>query len=66
MDISQIEPLCLRIAADIRASYTLAYTPPRPDQHTTPRKIKVAVSTPNGGKLAIRNRTSYVLLEPAR
>jgi len=66
MDISQIEPLCLRIAADIRASYTLAYTPPQPDQHTTPRKIKVAVSAPNGGKLAIRNRTSYVLLEPAR
>ena len=66
MDISQIEPLCLRIAADIRASYTLAYTPPQPDQHTTPRKIKVAVTTPNGGKLAIRNRTSYVLLEPAR
>jgi len=61
MDISEIEPLCLRIAADIRASYTLAYTPPQPDQHTTPRKIKVTVAAPNGGKLAIRNRTSYVL-----
>jgi Ca-activated chloride channel family protein len=61
MDISQIEPLCLRIAADIRASYTLAYTPPHPDQHTAPRKIKVAVIPPNGGKVALRNRTSYVL-----
>jgi len=61
MDISQIGPLCLRIAADIRASYTLAYTPPQPDQHTTPRKIKVAVAAPNVGKLAVRTRTSYVL-----
>ena len=60
-DISEIEPLCLRIAADIRASYTLAYTPPRPDQHTAPRKIKIAVTPPNGGKLAARTRTSYVL-----
>ena len=61
MDISQIEPLCLRIATDIRASYTLAYTPPQPDQHTAPRKIKIAVNPPNGGKLVIRTRTSYVL-----
>jgi Ca-activated chloride channel homolog len=61
LDISQIEPLCLRIAADIRASYTLAYTPPRPDQNTAPRKIKVAVAVPNGGRVAVRTRTSYVL-----
>ena len=61
MDITQIEPLCLRIAADIRASYTLAYTPPQPDQHTTPRKIKIAVTAPNGGKVAARTRASYVL-----
>ena len=61
MDISQIEPLCLRIAADIRASYTIAYTPPRPDQHSAPRKIKVVVVPPNGGKVAVRNRTNYVL-----
>ncbi len=60
MEISEIEPLCLRIAADIRASYTLAYTPPQPDQHTTPRKIKVAV-TALTGKLAVRTRTSYIL-----
>lgn len=61
MDITQIEPLCLRIAADIRATYTLAYPPPQPDQHTAPRKIKIAVNPPNGGKLVIRTRTSYVL-----
>jgi Ca-activated chloride channel family protein len=61
MDISEIGPLCLRIAADIRASYTLAYTPPQPDQHTASRKIKVTVAAPHAGKLAVRTRTSYVL-----
>ncbi len=63
-DISEIAPLCLRIAADIRASYTLAYTPPQPDQHTAPRKIKVAVTAPNVGKAIVRTRTSYVLETP--
>lgn len=63
MDITEIEPLCLRIAADIRASYTLAYTPPQPDRHATPRKIKVAVAAPNTGKAIVRTRTSYVLEE---
>lgn len=61
MDISQIAPLCLRIAADIRASYTLAYTPPDPDQHTTPRKIKVIVTAPNLSKTVVHTRTSYIL-----
>jgi Ca-activated chloride channel family protein len=61
MDISEIQPLCLRIADDIRASYTLAYTPPQPDQHTTPRKIRVEVRAPAAGKLTARTRTSYVL-----
>ena len=61
MDISEIAPLCLRIAADIRASYTLAYTPPDPDQHTTPRKIKVTVTAPNVSKTVVHTRTSYVL-----
>ena len=64
MDISEIAPLCLRIAADIRASYTLAYTPPLPDQRTTPRKIKVEVASHTPGKLAVRTRTSYVLEGP--
>lgn len=61
VDISEIAPLCLRIAADIRASYTLAYTPPDPDQHTTPRKIKVVVTAPSVSKPAVHTRTSYVL-----
>lgn len=61
MDIAEIAPLCLRIAADIRASYTLAYTPPQPDRHTTLRRIKVAVTAPNAAKPVVRTRTSYIL-----
>ena len=49
MDISEIAPLCLSIPADIRASYTLAYTPPQPDRHAAPRNIKVTVTAPNVG-----------------
>jgi Ca-activated chloride channel family protein len=62
-DVSEIGSLCLRIAEDIRASYTIAYTPPRPDQHTTSRKIKVIAIAPGLGKLAVRTRTSYILAD---
>ena len=61
MDHSQVDAICRRIAADIRASYTLAYTPPNPDQHTAPRKIKIVVTNPAGGKVIVHNRSSYVL-----
>lgn len=61
MDISEIEPLCLRIAADIRASYTLAYTPPQPDRRTALRKIKIVVAAPKPRKFSVRTRASYML-----
>ena len=59
--LSEIGDVCLRIAKDIRASYTLAYTPPDPDRYRAPRKIKVVASTPATGKLRVRARTSYIL-----
>ena len=59
--ISDIGPLCQRIARDIRASYTLAYTPPHPESYNIPRKIKVVASAPSAGKLRVRARTGYVL-----
>jgi len=61
MDHSEIDSICRRIAADIRASYTLAYTPPQPDQHTAVRKIKIVVTNPAGGKVTVHARASYVL-----
>jgi len=59
--LSEIGALCLRIAKDIRASYTLAYTPPNLDRYTVPRKIRVVASAPAIGKLRVRARTSYIL-----
>lgn len=59
--LSEIGALCQRIAKDIRASYTLAYTPPNPDRYADPRKIRVIASTPATGKLRVRARTSYIL-----
>jgi Ca-activated chloride channel family protein len=59
--LSEVGPLCLRIAKDIRASYTLAYTPPNSDRNTGPRKIRVVASTPATGRLRVRARTSYTL-----
>jgi Ca-activated chloride channel family protein len=60
-ELSEISAVCLRIAKDIRASYTLAYTPPNPDRYSTPRKIRVVASAPAAGKLKVRARSSYVL-----
>jgi len=58
---SDIGTLCLRIARDIRASYTLAYTPPDLERYDVARKIRVAASTPALGKLRVRVRASYIL-----
>ncbi len=63
MDIAEIKSLCLRIAEDIRASYTIAYTPPQPDQHIAARKIRLVASAPEVGKLKVRTRTHYILSE---
>jgi len=61
MELSEIDSLCRRIAADIRASYTVAYTPPLPEEHTAARKIKIVVTNPAGGKVNVHARASYVL-----
>jgi len=61
MELSGIDSLCRRIAENIRAGYTLAYTPPNPDQHTLIRKLKVVATTP-GRKPIVRTRASYLLV----
>jgi Ca-activated chloride channel family protein len=60
--LTEIDPLCRRIAADIRASYTLAYTPPNPDRKNISRKLKIALAKPHPG-ITIRSRTTYSLDE---
>jgi len=60
-ELAEIRSLCVRIAEDLRASYTVAYTPPHPEEHTASRKIKVLVTSPNRGKMTVRTRASYIL-----
>jgi Ca-activated chloride channel family protein len=62
--LSEIGALCLRVAKDIRVSYTLAYTPPDPDRYSVPRKIRVVAFAPQGGKLRVRARSAYPLEKP--
>lgn len=62
-ELSDIRPLCVRIAEDLRASYTVAYTPPHPEEHTASRKIKVVVISPDRGKVVIRTRDRYMLAD---
>jgi Ca-activated chloride channel homolog len=60
-ELVEIRPLCLRIAEDLRASYTIAYTPPHPDQRAASRKIKVVAAGNNGRRLTVHTRASYSL-----
>jgi|SRR5579872_6640296 len=62
-ELTEIHSLCVRIAEDLRASYTVAYTPPYPENHTASRKIKVVVTNPERGKLLVRTRDSYILAD---
>ncbi len=55
-----LEQSCVRIAKDIRARYTLAYTPHESDKHAV-RKIRVElIRTPDDGRrLSVRTRSEY-------
>jgi Ca-activated chloride channel family protein len=55
-DVSEVNGLALQIASDIRSQYTLAYTPPSPDDGSY-RQIKVEVDAP--GHPNVRTRSGY-------
>ena len=55
-DLSEINGLVLQIASDIRSQYTLAYTPPGPDDGSY-RQIKVEVDA--AGRPVVRTRSGY-------
>jgi VWFA-related protein len=55
-DVSQVSGLALQIASDIRSQYTLAYTPPGP-QDGSYRQIKVECDAP--GHPQVRTRSGY-------
>jgi len=58
-DISDMVPVCRKIAKDIRSRYTLGYVPPVENGRTPVRHIQVRVSAPGYTKLVARTRGSY-------
>jgi len=57
--LGQIEPICREIAKDIRARYTIGYTPVA-GETSSERNIKVVARSENAQKLVVRTRTRYL------
>lgn len=55
-----IVPACRKIAEDIRKRYTIGYVPDRGNGKPGLRKIHVAASAPDHGRLIVRTRISYL------
>lgn len=49
-----------RIARDIRSGYTVGYVPPAGDSSPRRHSVRVDVRTPDGRKVAVRARSSYI------
>jgi Ca-activated chloride channel family protein len=58
-DSSAMISMCERIANDLRSRYTIGYTPPPNTEPGKLRHIRVEVSTPGHGKLAVNTRRRY-------
>jgi VWFA-related protein len=56
----EVTPLLERIARDIRSSYTVGYAPPAGAPANRRRSVRVDVRSPDGRKLAVRARSSYI------
>jgi len=59
--LDQIVPICQKIAKDIRNRYTIGYVPVRTNNKSVLRKIRLVAVAPDGEKLVVRTRASYVL-----
>jgi Ca-activated chloride channel homolog len=57
---AQVTPLLERIARDIRSSYTVGYVPHDRRDSGRRRSIRVDVHAPDGRKLSVRARSSYI------
>lgn len=58
-DVSEMVPVCRRIARDMRSRYTLAYLPPAGKDLKAVRSIRVEASAPGHAAMIARTRTSY-------
>lgn len=59
--LSELSGICRQIASDIRTRYTIGYVPFRSGELGSLRKINVIASGPDGHKLVVRTRKSYLL-----
>jgi VWFA-related protein len=57
--LSDVTPICERIARDIRNQYTVAYVPTNRKRDGTYRTIQVKATAPGGRRLSVRTRTGY-------
>jgi len=55
-----VTPLLQRIARDIRSGYAVGYVPPTGGESRRRRSVQVDVHSPDGRKLAVRARSSYI------
>jgi Ca-activated chloride channel homolog len=60
-DVSEVIKICRQIAGDIRARYTIGYIPAGDGARGTVRRIKVAAAQPDGRKVIVHTRTSYLV-----
>jgi Ca-activated chloride channel homolog len=59
-DLSQVEPICERVAREIRSQYTIGYYPTNMAHDGRYREVSVKVMAPKGmGKLEVLTRPGY-------
>jgi Ca-activated chloride channel homolog len=57
--VTDVIPICERIARDIRNQYTTVYVPANKKQDGTYRVIQVKAGAPGHGRLSVRTRAGY-------
>jgi VWFA-related protein len=58
--LTDVGPICERIAHDIRSQYSLSYVPRNGEPDGKYRTIRVDASAPGRGRLRVRTRTGYL------
>jgi Ca-activated chloride channel family protein len=64
--LKDVEPICERIARDIRNQYTIAYNPTNKKRDGTYRVLQVKASDPDHRSLTVRTRTGYFAPSPSQ
>ena len=61
---ADVEAAMIEIARDLRAQYTIGFTPAAPRSGREFHSVKVTVVSPPGAKFRVRTRTGYTLRPP--